>query len=144
MSAILLGTILVRMATGQAGDPTDPSAENGATDVVIARVIDRRVDRDDADPDWDRRTFTYTLMIEAVEQGAFERNQEIQVGAFRTTWTGAELPRAQIPRSLVSTPQRQSHLPCRVGSRGRWKPHRTPRRSLTSRTRRCILQWRCR
>ena len=90
MSAILLGTILVRMATGQAGDPTDPSAENGATDVVIARVIDRRVDRDDADPDWDRRTFTYTLMIEAVEQGAFERNQEIQVGAFRTTWTGAE------------------------------------------------------
>ena len=78
MSAILLGTILVRMATGQAGDPTDPSAENGATDVVIARVIDRRVDRDDADPDWDRRTFTYTLMIEAVEQGAFERRSPLK------------------------------------------------------------------
>ena len=78
-----------RMATGQAVDSTDTPALSEATDVVIARVLDRTMDRDESQPDWDRRTFTYVLEVEAVDKGEFKRNQEIQVGTFRTSWRGA-------------------------------------------------------
>ncbi|MCH2160377.1 MAG: hypothetical protein MK085_00740 [Phycisphaerales bacterium] len=87
--AFLLSAMPCGVAAGQNDAPVDTPALSKATDVVIARVRSRTVHRDESDPNWDRRTFTYTLEVEAVEKGGFQRNQEIEAAASRTAWLGA-------------------------------------------------------
>ena len=83
-----------------------------AAHVVVGKIIDVAIARDEQDPDWDLRTFRYQLLIEADEKGDLKRGDTIQLKAWASNWIGKDNEKE--PWSLGNSP-----LPL-AGERGRF------------------------
>ena len=71
-----------------------PVAENlsqtseETTDIIVGRVISRTFTPDSSDPDWDKRTFTYEIEVEATEKGDFARGDTFETSGLYQSWIG--------------------------------------------------------
>ena len=99
-------------AAPNAGNTQNEERFEQASNVVVGKIIDREITRDDQDPDWDLRNFRYQLLIEAVEKGDLNRGDTIAITASAGNWIGT--PNETLPWSLGHRP-----LPL-SGERGRF------------------------
>ena len=58
------------------------------TDIIVGRVISRTFTPDSSDPNWDKRTFTYEIEVEATEKGDFARGDTFETTGLYQSWIG--------------------------------------------------------
>lgn len=85
---VLLSLALTFAARGEVPDYAPEALANLAATIVVAQVTDRSIVLDGSDPNWDRRTFTYTIEVHDVQKGDVKRGDIIEVTAWRTGFIG--------------------------------------------------------
>ena len=83
---ILIWCSMTESAGAIAGFPSQTS--EATTDIIVGRVISRTFTPDASDPNWDKRTFTYEIEVEATEKGDFVRGDTFETSGLYQSWIG--------------------------------------------------------
>jgi hypothetical protein len=85
---VLLSLALTFAARGEVPNYAPDELAKLATSIIVGQVTDRSIVLDTSDPNWDGRSFTYTLKIHDVEKGDLKRGDVVECAAWRKAFIG--------------------------------------------------------